>query len=80
MSAGVVSRGMFTVLEMAPEMNGCAAAIIFTCASQAMLRTPSRGLNAQSNTDRCWSLSPGAPSIVSFLSTKDRIASTAGPS
>jgi len=22
---------MFTVLEMAPEMNGCAAAIIFTC-------------------------------------------------
>ena len=30
MSAGVVSRGMFTVLEIAPEMKGWAAAIIFT--------------------------------------------------
>ena len=68
MSAGVVSRGMFTVFEIAPEMNGWAAAIILTCASQAMLRLPSRGLNAQSKTGRCWSRRPGAPSIVSFLS------------
>ena len=53
MSAGVVSRGMFTVLEIAPERNGWAAAIIFTCACQAMLRVPLRGLKAQSKTARC---------------------------
>jgi hypothetical protein len=69
MSAGVVSRGMFTVLEMAPDRKGCAAAIICTWACQRIDRTPSRGLNAQSKTGRCWSLSTGAPSIVSFLST-----------
>ena len=30
MSAGVVSRGMLTVLEIAPDRNGWAAAIIRT--------------------------------------------------
>jgi hypothetical protein len=30
-SSTVTCSGMFTVLEMAPEMNGWAAAIIFTC-------------------------------------------------
>ena len=30
-SSTVTSSGMFTVLLMAPEMNGCAAAIIRTC-------------------------------------------------
>ena len=78
MSSGVVSRGMFTVFEIAPERNGWAAAIIFTWASHAMLRSPSRGLNAQSNTGRCSDRRPGAPSIVSFLSMKARIASIAG--
>ena len=68
MSAGVVSRGMLTVLEIAPERNGWAAAIILTCACQAMLRSPSRGLKAQSKTGRCSLLRPGAPSIVSFSS------------
>ena len=29
-SSTVASSGMFTVLEMAPEMNGCTAAIIRT--------------------------------------------------
>ena len=30
MSPTVVSCGMFTVFEIAPEMNGCTAPIIFT--------------------------------------------------
>ena len=33
-----------------------------------VLRTPLVGLNAQSNTGRCSSLRPGAPSMVSFSS------------
>ncbi len=44
---------MFTVLEIAPERNGWAAAIIRTCACQAIERVPLRGWNAQSNTVRC---------------------------
>ena len=36
MSSGVQSLGMFTVLEIAPETNGCAAAIICTWARQGM--------------------------------------------
>ena len=40
MSAGVDSRGMFTVLLIAPERNGWAAPIIRTWAGQAMLRLP----------------------------------------
>ena len=31
MSSTVAFSGRFTVFEMAPEMNGCAAAIIFRC-------------------------------------------------
>ena len=58
---------MLTVLEMAPERNGWAAAIIVTWAFQGMERSPPRGLNAQSKTARCSSLRCGAPSIVSFL-------------
>ena len=65
MSAGVVSRGMFTVFEIAPEMNGCAAAIMPTWARQAIDRTPPRGWNAQSNTGKCSAFSSLAPSIVS---------------
>ena len=30
MSSTVTDSGRFTVFEIAPEMNGCAAAIIFT--------------------------------------------------
>ena len=68
MSAGVVSRGMFTVLLIAPERNGCAAAIMVTCARQAIDRLPLRGWKAQSNTGKCSSARSGAPSIVSFFS------------
>ncbi len=67
-SSGVTLFGMFTVFEIAPERNGCAAAIIRTCPMYSMLRVPFAGLNAQSNTGRCSSSNPGAPSIVSFSS------------
>ena len=43
---------MLTVLEMAPDMNGCAAPIILTWPSQWMVREPFCALNAQSNTGR----------------------------
>ena len=60
---------MFTVLEIAPQRNGWAAAIIVTCAvpgNRCACRL--RGLKAQSNTLRCSGLQIGAPSIVSFFS------------
>ena len=43
MSSVVVSRGMLTVFEIAPERNGWAAAIIRTWACQAIERLPLRG-------------------------------------
>ena len=42
MSSTVASRGMLNVLEIAPERNGWAAAIIRTWPRQAMLRPPLR--------------------------------------
>jgi hypothetical protein len=39
-SSIAASFGMLMVLEIAPEMNGCAAAIISICASVAMNRAP----------------------------------------
>ncbi len=68
MSAGVVSRGMLTVLEIAPDRNGWAAAIIRTWARQAIERVPLRGWNAQSKTGRCSVFRSAAPSIVSSRS------------
>ena len=55
------------VLEIAPEMNGWAAAIILTCASHAIDLFPyfPHGV-AQSNTERCSSFRPGAPSMVLY--------------
>jgi hypothetical protein len=50
---------------MAPDKNGWAAAIIFTCACQAIERVPPRGWKAQSNTGKCSSSKSGEPSIVS---------------
>ena len=61
MSAGVTSVGMFTVLLIAPDRNGWAAAIIGTWARQLMLRTPLAGLKAQSNTARCSSAQGRGP-------------------
>ena len=60
MSSTVVSAGMLTVFEIAPEMNGCAAAIILMWPMCEMARAPT----ATSNTGRCSSLSAGAPRIV----------------
>ncbi len=67
---------MLTVLLIAPERNGWTAAIIRTWPIGTMERTPLRGLKAQSKTDRCSGLRPGAPSIVSRSSTKATISST----
>ena len=53
MSSVVVSRGMLTVLEIAPERNGWAAAIMPMWAGQVIDRLPLLGVNAQSNTGRC---------------------------
>ena len=63
-SSTVDSSGRFTVFEIAPEMNGCAAPIIFTWPNQWIVRTPFCGRKAQSNTGRCSSERCGAPSIV----------------
>jgi hypothetical protein len=54
---------MLIVLEIAPDMKGCVAAIMAICAFQSMLRVPflPEGV-AVSNTGRSWSLRPGAPS------------------
>ena len=62
MSSTVVSAGMFTVLLMAPEMNGWVAPIILMWPMCEMARSPT----ATSNTGRCSSFSAGAPMIVLF--------------
>ena len=59
MSSTVTDSGRFTVFEIAPEMNGCAAAIIFTWPIAEIARSPT----ATSNTGRCSSFRPGAPTI-----------------
>ena len=60
MSSTVASCGMFTVFEIAPEMNGCTAPIILMWPMCEIARWPT----ATSNTGRCSSLRPGAPMIV----------------
>ena len=56
---------MLIVLEIAPERNGWAAAIMRTWAMGAMKRLPPRPhLLAQSNTGRCSARRCGAPSRV----------------
>ena len=60
MSATVESAGMFTVFEIAPEMNGCTAAIIWMWPMCEIARSPT----ATSNTGRCSSRISGAPRIV----------------
>ena len=64
MSSRVASWGRLTVLEMAPERNGWAAAIILIWPEEWMERVPLLGLKLQSNTARCSGLMPGAPSMV----------------
>jgi len=48
-SSTVTDSGTFTVLEIAPEMNGCTAAIIRTWPRWWMVRSPIE----QANTGRC---------------------------
>ena len=61
----VASCGMLIVLEIAPEMNGWAAAIMRMCASVERKRLPflPQWL-AQSKTGRCSGFRCGAPSTV----------------
>ncbi len=56
---------MLMVFEIAPEMNGCDAAIMWMWLATERERLPLRpqGL-AQSNTGRCSALRCGAPSSV----------------
>ena len=58
-SPAVDDAGMFTVFEMAPDRNGCTAAIILMCPEALMALSPSE----QANTSRCSGLSD-APSTV----------------
>src|SRR5712692_12041175 len=74
MSSTLDSSGMLMVFEIAPERNGCAAAIIFTCPVQLIERPPPAGASEQSNTDRCSGFMYGAPSIVPFLSMYETIS------
>src|ERR1700676_3979528 len=67
-SSIVDSSGILIVLEMAPERNGCAAAIIFTCPVQLIDLPPPAGASEQSNTGRCSAFRYGAPSTVPCLS------------
>ena len=65
MSPTVESSGMLTVLEIAPEMNGCVAAIIWMWPMCEIARWPT----ATSNTGRSSSRRPGAPMIVRWSLT-----------
>ena len=78
-SSGVASLGMLTVLEMAPERNGCTAAIILMWPMYWMDRLPSLGGNAQSKIARCSSFRCGAPSIISLASMYLMMSSTCPP-
>ena len=62
MSVTVAASGRLTVFEIAPEMNGWAAAIILMWPMCEIGRSPT----ATSNTGRCSARRPGAPMIVAF--------------
>ena len=71
MSSTVAVSGMFTVFEIAPLMNGCTAPIILMWPMCEIARSPT----ATSNTGRCSSARPGAPTIVPCSLTYARICS-----
>src|ERR1700739_3794187 len=73
-SSIVDSSGILMVLEIAPERNGCVAAIIFTCPVQLIDLPPPAGASEQSNTGRCSALKVGAPSTVPRLSMWETIS------
>ena len=64
MSSTVDSSGMLIVFEIAPETNGCTAAIMRMWPRYWMERVPFWALKLQSNTLMCSSLRCGAPSMV----------------
>ena len=72
MSSTVAVCGMLTVLEIAPERNGWTAPIILMWPACEIARSPT----ATSNTGRCSSASPGAPTIVPCSATYASICST----
>jgi len=74
MSSTEQSGGKLTVFEMAPLMNGWAAAIIFKCAIYGILRLPRNALKAQSNISRCSGLRP--LQIVALLAATVGVAFT----
>ena len=63
MSSTVAVCGRLTVFEIAPEMNGWTAPIILMWPMCEIARSPT----ATSNTGRCSSARPGAPTIVLVL-------------
>ena len=68
MSSTVDSSGMLMVFEMAPEINGCTAAIMRTWPMYWMARAPLAGRRLQSKTARCSGFNPGAPSMLPVAS------------
>ena len=75
-SSTVAVSGRFTVLLIAPEMNGWTEPIILMWPIGAMDRVPFSGVNAQSKIARCPSATSGAPSIVPVASMCAVIALT----
>src|SRR3989344_285706 len=73
-SCGVVSYGILKVLEMAPEIKGCAAATTRTCPCHGIERLPFVGAIAQSKTVKSLSFTCGALSIVPRSSIQARIS------
>ena len=67
-SSTVAVSGRFTVLLIAPEMNGWTEPIILMCPIGEMERVPFSGTKAQSKIARCPSARAGAPSIVPVAS------------
>ena len=70
-SSIVADSGRFTVLEMAPEMNGCTAPIIFTWPRWWIGSAP----NEHEKTGRCAGSRPGAPRALWYSAMWATIAS-----
>ncbi len=76
MSSTVDSSGMLMVLEMAPEMKGCTAAIIFTWPMWWMKRVAVLRPQAAVEHRQVLVLQCGAPSMVPVASMWLTICST----
>ena len=78
MSATVASFGTLHVLEIAPERNGWTADIIRRWPGSGSTGPPAAGRRRSRRPSRCSSFRPGAPSIVSWASTKSRTPADLG--